>query len=306
VTRGRRLAGRKVFISYARADGAFVDELVQGLVDAGHDPWIDVEDIVSGSWAASIVEAIRKSDVAVVVLTPTSVGSRNVLQEVRLAAKNRVPLIPVIVYPPPEIPPDFEYHIVGQQRVDARLDMVPSAVRSLVMAVEGSETGPQRRGWRTLRNAIGGAVVLGAIVFGVATVATGHIPPWAPTPACASVNASVSAEAAEFVTLRGAVLDIAFVNDAERQVGLPPSDRVSVVGSDGNEYRHEPGLAGSAAWFLSESISPGATRALKLGIAGDGRGSDTVTVRVPGVSEQAIPFLQCEVVIEGVGVDFAQ
>ena len=302
------MAGRKVFISYSRADGRLVDALVQGLIARGHDPWIDVEDIVTGSWAASIVDAIKGSDVVVVVLTATSVDSSNVKQEVRTAAKHRVPLIPAVVYPTPTIPSDIEYHIAGVQQVRIDPADVPAGVRSLIRAVEGSVTGPVAKTKRKLAGCLAALAVIGALAFGVMTVVTGRIPPWGPTPRCSGVTAEVeSAEAARFVTLKGAVLDIVFRNDSDRQVSLPFGSDVRVTGQDGFDYRHEGSLAQQASWFGPESVAPHTTKSLKLAIATEPRRDpeDTVTVTVPGVSELPIPVLRCQIVIPGVDVKLA-
>ncbi len=300
--------GRRVFVSYSRADSQLVAALVQGLVARGHDPWIDIEDITSGSWAASIVEAIKGSDVAVVVLTPTSVDSRNVLQEVRLAAKHSVPLIPVVVRPPPVVPGDIEYHITGEQRVDVDPANIPAAVRSLVLAVEGSTTKGAVEKKRRLAGCLAGLAIVGALAFGGLTVVTGKIPPWGPTPACSHIAAEVaSTTKAEFVTLKGAVLDIAFRNDTDRQVGLPFGSDVQVTGRGGFDYRQEESLAQPGGWFGPESVAPHSTKSLKVAIATQpGRGpTDRVTVIIPGVSDSPVPFLHCEVVIPGVDVELA-
>ncbi len=302
--------GRRVFISYSRADGWLVNHIVDALAERGHDPWIDVEDIVAGSWAASIVEAIRQSDVVVVVLTSTSVRSKEVIKEVRLAAKRHVPLVPVVVYPPPQIPDDIEYHIVGEQRISVDPQNPAAGVWALIRAVEGSTTQRQRRARRGIATGLAAMMVLGVVALGVATVLTGRLPPWGPTPTCASVTAEVqNAEPRTFVTLTGATIDILFRNASDSQVGLPRGEEVTVRGAGGFQYRHEPALVpGGRAWFLSESIASQSTKVLTLGIASEASRprADTLTIRVPGVSDSPIPILRCEVTVADVPVVFAR
>jgi hypothetical protein len=302
--------GRRVFISYSRADSRLASYIVRALEDRGHDPWIDVEEITSGSWAASIVEAIRQSDVVVVLLTSNSVQSKEVIKEVRLAAKRHAPIIPVVTSPPPQIPPDIEYHTVGEQRIAIDPESPMVGLSALIRAVEGSSTQSERRTRRSVAGCLATLAVLGVVVFGVATVVAGRIPPWATAPECESVTATVqSAEAASFVNLRGAVIDIVFRNRSDRSAGLPGSGDVTVTGADGFQYQHDSRLvSGGRAWFLSESVAPGSTKSLKLGVASEASRprNDTVTIRVPNVSDLPIPVLRCEVTVRDVPIRFAR
>ena len=75
-----------VFLSYARKDLAFVDRLVPDLESRGHVVWRDVSDLAGGdTWRAGISEAIRRSDVVIVVVSPDSARSRNVAKELSVA-----------------------------------------------------------------------------------------------------------------------------------------------------------------------------------------------------------------------------
>jgi hypothetical protein len=65
-----------VFVSYARTDRRAVERAAQELVAAGHETWIDVDDIQPGeSWRRSIVRSIAQSDAVVVFLSPSSATS---------------------------------------------------------------------------------------------------------------------------------------------------------------------------------------------------------------------------------------
>jgi hypothetical protein len=299
---------KRVFVSYSRRDSSVVRQLVDGLERRGHDVWIDVEDISVGAWAGRIVDAIRQSDVFLLVITQAATASLEVAKEVSLAANRHVPIIPVMVAPPAEIPSEIAYHIAGQQRITFDPRDPVSGVRAVIRAVEGSTTQGQVRAGRAL---VGGAVtvvVLGLIASVVVTAVTGRLPPWTSATQCSNINGEVvSAQPATFVNLSGAALEIAFRNTSGRQVGLPAHDGVAVTGATGTQYQLEQGLV-NGGWFLSETVAPESTRTLALGISGNppAGGQDRVTVHVAGAQEHPIPFLRCDVDTAPIDVQFAQ
>ena len=94
----------KVFICYAREDGAIADALYEQLLGAGFEPWMDKRDLRGGElWDYAIQGAIRRSDFFVVLLSESSVRKRGYLQrEVKVALEicdkmltNDIFLIPV-------------------------------------------------------------------------------------------------------------------------------------------------------------------------------------------------------------------
>lgn len=75
-------AGAKIFISYAHADREKVDQLYNRLLEAGHSPWMDNEDILGGVlWRAAIEKAIQDSDFFLACLSENSVNRKGVIQE---------------------------------------------------------------------------------------------------------------------------------------------------------------------------------------------------------------------------------
>jgi hypothetical protein len=68
----------KVFISYARLDGAdFADELQAGLEVAGFDAFLDRHDIAAGEdWEARLEGLITSADTIIFVITPASIAAR--------------------------------------------------------------------------------------------------------------------------------------------------------------------------------------------------------------------------------------
>jgi tetratricopeptide (TPR) repeat protein len=112
------VAPRKVFISYASGDRARAAALAETLEVAGVVVWLDKRSIAGGSsWDAEIVRGIKASSVVAVLVSPLSVRSSNVQQELRLALQYRKPLLPLLLEPT-EYPEEVEYALAGRQRIE--------------------------------------------------------------------------------------------------------------------------------------------------------------------------------------------
>jgi hypothetical protein len=86
------------FLSYARADSQFALKLGDDLRASGVDIWIDQKDIKpSTRWDRAIEAALRDCAAVVVVLSPRSVASENVLDEVGFAIDSGKSVIPVLI-----------------------------------------------------------------------------------------------------------------------------------------------------------------------------------------------------------------
>lgn len=77
----------KIFISYAKEDAAAARRLRDDLERHGHRPWLDSHELLGGQqWELAIREALRGSDLVVIVLSGNSVNKRGYVQrEIRLA-----------------------------------------------------------------------------------------------------------------------------------------------------------------------------------------------------------------------------
>src|SRR5262249_41475117 len=92
------VADSAVFISYAHEDESFVSSLVADLRKAGLQIWLDSLEIPVGlTWQRAVEDAINQSRWFVVVLSPASVQSLNVLAEVDHALDQEKPILPVLV-----------------------------------------------------------------------------------------------------------------------------------------------------------------------------------------------------------------
>jgi hypothetical protein len=106
------------FISYCRDDQEFALRLAQDLKAAGAAVWLDQLDIKPGSsWDNAVEDALLAAHQMLVILTPTSVRSENVRDEISYALKQGKVVIPVL-YMECVIPLRLE----RKQHIDFRAD----------------------------------------------------------------------------------------------------------------------------------------------------------------------------------------
>lgn len=100
-SRVRRLSlpedGPSAFVSYSREDEGFAMKLAGDLKDANIKVWIDQSELKGGDpWNGEIEKALDACPRTLVVLSPASVRSRNVLNEVGRALRKQNTVIPVL------------------------------------------------------------------------------------------------------------------------------------------------------------------------------------------------------------------
>jgi hypothetical protein len=94
------MSANKVFFSYSRKDSAFALTLAHDVRAAGADIWIDQLDISVGDlWDVAIENALNNSSCVLVILSPFSVASENVQDEIAYALDAQKTIIPVILEP---------------------------------------------------------------------------------------------------------------------------------------------------------------------------------------------------------------
>jgi hypothetical protein len=112
----------KVFLSYARTDSAVAREVAEALIDAGHQTWVDTEELRGGEdWQDVIVDRLTATDVVVVLISSASINSNNVRAEVRLAAQAAKTLIPVKIEET-KIDGSLAYQLGGLHHIDLFAD----------------------------------------------------------------------------------------------------------------------------------------------------------------------------------------
>lgn len=123
------------FISYCRADSDFALHLAEDLKAASANVWIDQLDIEPGSrWDRAVQEAAANCPRMLVLLTPESVESENVLDEINFALDKRKTIIPVL-YRDCETP----LRLRRVQHIDFRADY-QRGLRTLLKALDAQQT----------------------------------------------------------------------------------------------------------------------------------------------------------------------
>lgn len=106
-----------IFISYSRKDSDHALSLAEKLRADGIQVWIDQHGIIGAEkWATEIVEGIKGCSTFILLISPDSVASENVLRELSLANESRKRILPVEIQRI-ELPSSFMYPLAGLQRV---------------------------------------------------------------------------------------------------------------------------------------------------------------------------------------------
>lgn len=86
------------FISYSRRNEDFVVRLAKDLKAAGHDVWLDQLDIPEGArWDDELEKALRTCSTFLIVLSPESIKSQNVKDEIGYAIDSGKRILPVMI-----------------------------------------------------------------------------------------------------------------------------------------------------------------------------------------------------------------
>lgn len=112
------LTSPKTFVSYASEDRVFALGLVMELRMAGADLWVDTLDIPAGTpWDDQIDAALKACPQMLLVLSPASMKSQNVRDEMAFALKRNRLIVPVLYK---DCDDDIPYRIQRLQHVDLR------------------------------------------------------------------------------------------------------------------------------------------------------------------------------------------
>ena len=122
-----------IFISYAREDSEFALRLARDLGSAGVNIWLDQHIRPGVRWDRAVEQALRTCDRLLVILSPASVASENVLDEVALAFDWEKQIVPVL-YRPCEIP----FRLRRLQYVDFTSDY-NQGLTTLLTELQGTE-----------------------------------------------------------------------------------------------------------------------------------------------------------------------
>ena len=129
---------RKTFLSYSRVNKDFALRLAKELKSEGFDIWLDQLDIPAGSrWDREVERALKESEIFMIILTPASVDSENVLDEIGYAIDNGKRFLPVLLENC-EVPlrlRRFQYVDFTNKDFDDGVESAKDLLRDLIMQV---------------------------------------------------------------------------------------------------------------------------------------------------------------------------
>jgi hypothetical protein len=126
----------RAFFSYSRQDSEFVLRLASALRAAGAAVWLDQLDIEPGQrWDSAVEQALASCPRMLVVLSPASVDSTNVMDEVSFALEENKQVIPIL-YRACKLP----FRLRRVQYIDARTDADYSRGLQELVSMLGAET----------------------------------------------------------------------------------------------------------------------------------------------------------------------
>lgn len=115
------------FLSYARKDEGFALRFADDLIAAGASVWVDQYDIhPSQHWDRAVETAVRGCSGVIVILSPRSVASPNVADEVSVAIDDAKAVIPVLIEPC-----KLPLRMTRMQFIDATQDYAGALARCL-------------------------------------------------------------------------------------------------------------------------------------------------------------------------------
>jgi hypothetical protein len=108
-----------VLISYSSKDKQYADAMCATLENKGIRCWIAPRDILAGTtYARTIIDAINRTRILVLLFSSNSNRSQQVLREVERAVSKGIPIIPFRIEDAP-LSEDMEYFISGSHWLDA-------------------------------------------------------------------------------------------------------------------------------------------------------------------------------------------
>lgn len=135
---------KPVFISYAKDDKHWAEQVCAQLEEAGIGCWIAPRDIAPGvTWPAAITEAIRQCRAMIIIFSTHANQSPHMAREVEVADSRHVPIIPVRVE---EVMPagDMEYFLGNRQWFDLQRGMLERRITGLPEAISALIAGSDK------------------------------------------------------------------------------------------------------------------------------------------------------------------
>src|SRR5438105_884762 len=121
-----------IFISYSSHDREKALSLAEELRAFGLSVWIDQEALDGASrWSGEIAKALDDCKALVLLLSKSSLASRNCIKEVTIAAESDKYILPIDLENV-ALSSEFKYHLAGLQRVDySNNDAIRRSIESI-------------------------------------------------------------------------------------------------------------------------------------------------------------------------------
>ena len=187
------------FVSYSRKDSGFVKKLVNDLKAGGASVWFDQVDIQPGTgWDTAVQHALNECPQMLLVLSPTSAASANVLDEISVALRTNKTILPIL-HEDCEIP----IRVSRLQYIDFRKDYAAALEQLLEQlrihqALDSGRAPMQKKNMRWIWvTAAAVAVLISAVIywFNSGSASQDTSSPQAASTGSAASGASSSAEA---------------------------------------------------------------------------------------------------------------
>lgn len=126
-----------IFISYSSHERKSAIALRNRLQVKGYSCWMDESNIkAAAQWSTEIVKAIENCRVFIILLSPASLASHNVVKELTLASESRKKIIPVILQPV-IFSHEVKYQLAGLHHVEYNaFDRIESALSEFLQGTQ--------------------------------------------------------------------------------------------------------------------------------------------------------------------------
>jgi hypothetical protein len=106
---------KHIFISYSRNDKDFANQLASDLENRDYQIWIDTADIRAGEkWSTAVQQGLKLGSIMLVIVSPSSIKSRNVEDEWQFYLDQQKSIIPILLEPTSEL----HFQLNRIQRID--------------------------------------------------------------------------------------------------------------------------------------------------------------------------------------------
>jgi TolB-like protein len=129
-----------IFISYSSHDREKAVSLAEELRACGTTVWIDQAIDGAMQWSSEIAQALDECKALILLVSKSSLSSKNCAKEVTIAAESDKHILPIDLEDI-ALPREFKYHLAGLHRVPySNKDLIRRAIEKLGLAISGTDS----------------------------------------------------------------------------------------------------------------------------------------------------------------------